>query len=186
MMRKVRSTANGVCRTKIHETASTSTSARKKPMAGDMKIAAPVFKRPPQTIDENPTLASPAPTRPPISACEELEGMPKTQVMMFHRMAPIRAAKITCGETMWGSMMPVPSVSATCRPKNMKAMKLKKAAQATAYCGRSTRVETMVAMEFAASCRPLRKSKNSAMPIRPASSGKAREASIRRSRSRCR
>ena len=37
-------------------------------------------------------------------------------------------------------------------------MKLKNAAQATAYCGRSTRVETMVAMELAASCRPLRKS----------------------------
>ena len=38
-------------------------------------------------------------------------------------------------------------------------MKLKNAAQATAYCGRSTRVDTMVAIEFAASCRPLRKSK---------------------------
>ena len=30
-------------------------------------------------------------------------------------------------------------------------MKLKKAAQTTAYCGRRTRVETMVAMELAAS-----------------------------------
>ena len=41
-------------------------------------------------------------------------------------------------------------------------MKLKNAAQATAYCGRSTRVDTMVAIEFAASCRPLRKSNTSA------------------------
>ncbi len=36
-------------------------------------------------------------------------------------------------------------------------MKLKNAAHMTAYCGRSTRVETMVAIELAASCRPLRK-----------------------------
>jgi hypothetical protein len=38
-------------------------------------------------------------------------------------------------------------------------------AQKTAYCGRSTRVETMVAMELAASCRPFRKSKASATMI---------------------
>ena len=44
-------------------------------------------------------------------------------------------------------------------------MKLKNAAQATAYCGRSTRVETMVAIELAASCRPLRKSNASATAI---------------------
>ena len=45
-------------------------------------------------------------------------------------------------------------------------MKLKKAAQSTAYCGRSTRVETMVAIELAASCRPFRKSNSRATPIR--------------------
>ena len=50
-------------------------------------------------------------------------------------------------------------------------MKLKNAAQATAYCGRSTRVETMVAMELAASCRPLRKSKASATAISAISTG---------------
>ena len=70
-------------------------------------------------------------------------------------------------------MMPVPMVAATLRPKKMKAMKLKNAAHATAYCGRNTRVETIVAMEFAASCSPLRKSKTSATAIRPTSAGKA-------------
>ena len=45
-------------------------------------------------------------------------------------------------------------------------MKLKKAAQNTAYCGRSTRVDTMVAIELAASCSPLRKSNSSATAIR--------------------
>ena len=33
---------------------------------------------------------------------------------------------------MLGEMMPLPTVLATCRPKNRKAMKLKKAAQSTA------------------------------------------------------
>src|SRR5262245_36611878 len=68
--------------------------------------------------------------------------------------------------------MPRPTVSATCRPKNRKAMKLKNAAQPTANCGRSTRVETMVAIEFAASCRPFRKSKASATTIRPTRTGR--------------
>jgi hypothetical protein len=74
--------------------------------------------------------------------------------------------------------MPVPRVSATWSPKNRKAMKLKKAAQNTAYCGRSTRVETIVAIELAASWSPFRKSNSSATPMRPISSGKASVASI--------
>jgi hypothetical protein len=150
-MRKVRSTANGVCRTKIQDTISTRNSASRKPIIGDMTIAPAVFSSPLQTIELKPTLARPAPTRPPTSACEELDGMPNTQVTMFQMIAPISAAKITKRRDDGGSMMPVPSVSATCRPKNRKAMKLKNAAQATAYCGRSTRVETIVAIEFAAS-----------------------------------
>ena len=50
-------------------------------------------------------------------------------------------------------------------PKTKKAAKLKQAAQTTAYCGFSTRVETMVAIEFAASCSPFMKSKASATTI---------------------
>ena len=57
-------------------------------------------------------------------------------------------------------------------------MKLKKAAQATAYCGRSTRVDTMVAIELAASCRPFRKSKMSATAINAISSGNISVASF--------
>ena len=77
-------------------------------------------------------------------------------------MAPISAARITAGSITSGSTRPVPMVVATCRPKNRKAMKLKKAAHRTATLGDSTRVDTTVAMEFAASCRPLMKSKASA------------------------
>ena len=114
-----------------------------------------------------PALAVPAPTMPPTSACEEEDGMPSPQVTRFQVMAPVSAPKITAGSMTLASTMPRPMVSATCRPKNRKAMKLKNAAQTTAYCGRSTRVETMVAMELAASCRPLRKSNSSATAIRP-------------------
>ncbi len=66
-------------------------------------------------------------------------------------MAPMSAAKMTVASTMAGSTMPLPIVCATWVPKTRKAMKLKKPAQTTAYCGFSTRVETMLAIELAAS-----------------------------------
>ena len=50
-------------------------------------------------------------------------------------------------------------VFATAVPKVNAATKLKNAAQMTATRGERTRVETTVAMEFAASWKPLRKSK---------------------------
>src|SRR5690242_195764 len=65
------------------------------------------------------------------------------------------------------STMPVPSVFATCSPNTANAMKLKNAAQTTAVLGRSTRVDTTVAIEFAASCSPFMKSNSSATPTRP-------------------
>ena len=57
-------------------------------------------------------------------------------------------------------------------------MKLKNAAHITAYRGLNTRVDTMVAIEFAASCKPLRKSNASATTIRPIRTGGLRIASI--------
>ena len=95
-------------------------------------MAATVLVRPAQTIAPVPALATPAPTRPPIRACEDEEGMPAHHVTMFQTIAPTRAENTTAGVTVSAWMMPVPSVLATCRPKNRKAMKLKKAAQNTA------------------------------------------------------
>ena len=92
-------------------------------------------------------------------------------------MAPTSAAKITVASTTLGSMMPVPMVLATWSPNTRKAMKLKNAAQNTAYCGRSTRVDTIVAIELAASCKPLRKSNSSATAIRMTRIGRPRVAS---------
>ena len=55
-------------------------------------------------------------------------------------------------------------VFATAVPNRNTAMKLNPAAQTTAADGDKTRVDTTVAMEFAASWKPLMKSKHSATP----------------------
>src|SRR4249919_2619611 len=94
-MRKARSTANGVERTDSQDTIATSTSASKNPTNGDSTIASSVLVRPPQTAAASPAFATPAPTSPPISACELDEGMPSAQVIRFQTMAPTNAAKIT-------------------------------------------------------------------------------------------
>ena len=73
-------------------------------------------------------------------------------------MAPISPASTTSRVTTDRSIMPLPMVLATCVPRTKAATKLKNAAQITAFCGDSTRVDTTVAMEFAASWKPLRKS----------------------------
>ena len=79
-----------------------------------------------------PALVTPAPTSPPISACELDEGMPPHQVIRFQQIAPISAPKITRASMTSAETMPVPTVCATWRPKTRKAMKLKNAAQSTA------------------------------------------------------
>ena len=148
------------------------------PIVGERKMATTVLVTPEAMTTSRPPLLMPAPSRPPIRAWLLDEGMPSHQVITFHAIAPIRAPKMMPGSTIIGSMIPFPTVSATWRPKNRKAMKLKKAAQATATGGLSTRVETTVAIELAASCRPFRKSKASATPMSATSSGKASVGSI--------
>src|SRR4030081_1944674 len=179
-MRKGGSTPNGGERTDAPDPNATRTSASKNPTSGESTIAANVFDSPLQTAAEIPALAIPPPTSPPIKACELEDGIPNPQVIRFQTMAPIKAAKITCASITLGSMIPVPMVCATLSPNTRKATKLKNAAHSTAYCGRSTRVETMVAIELAASCNPLRKSNNSATAINPISIGRPSVASTAR------
>src|SRR5690349_4021055 len=102
-----------------------------------------------------------------MMACEELVGRPKYQVMRSHAIAPTRPPKITPEVTAEMSIIPLPSVLATAVPKVNAATKLKNAAQITAWPGESTRVETTVAMELAASWKPLMKSNVSATAMRP-------------------
>ena len=62
---------------------------------------------------------------------------------------------MTAKVTTWMSIIPEPIVLATAVPKTKNAAKLKKAAQITALPGESTRVDTTVAIELAASWKPL-------------------------------
>ena len=66
-------------------------------------------------------------------------------------IAPNSPAKITAKLTTLMSTSPEPTVLATAVPKVKAAMKLKNAAQITAFPGVRTRVETTVAIELAAS-----------------------------------
>src|ERR1700694_2903269 len=112
-MRKARSTANGVERTEAQDTIATSTSASRNPTSGDSTMANNVFDKPLQTAADSPALAMPAPTNPPIKACELLDGIPSPQVIRFQTMAPTNAPNITWASMMLGSMIPVPMVLAT-------------------------------------------------------------------------
>ena len=153
-------------------------------------MAPTVFSTPDQTMALVPPFAVPAPIKPPIKACELDDGIPPHHVTRFHVMAPMSAPKMTRQSTTSAEMRPVPIVWATWSPKNRKAMKLKNAAHSTAMCGDSTRVETTVAIEFAASCSPLRKSKIRARAMRAMSSASVPEtmekdtSQLKRARSR--
>ena len=114
-----------------------------------MKI--PILMRPLATSPAKPAFATPAPAKPPISACEDEVGSPQCQVIRSHTMAPISPARMTHWSTISACTTPLPTVVATCTPKPNAATKLKKAAHTTACSGVSTRVETTVAIELAAS-----------------------------------
>jgi hypothetical protein len=98
-----------------------------------------------------PAFIIPAPASPPISACELLEEDAQSPGQQIPADRAHEGAEETVTSMTSAATIPVPMVCATCRPKNRNAMKLENAAHATAYCGGSTRVDTTVAMELAAS-----------------------------------
>ena len=121
------------------------------PSKGAMTMKATIFRTPPITTDLNPELAIAAPTSPPTSVWEELEGRPHHHVRRFQKMAAIRAAAITFRLMTAGFTTPVPIVVATLSGKTTNATKLKIAASKTAEKGDSTFVDTIVAIELAES-----------------------------------
>ena len=85
-----------------------------KPMTGDVTIGMMTLSRTPcHSTALVPTATRVAPTRPPKSACDELDGRPKYQVIRFQTMAPTSAARMTVCESSGSSTMPLPTVSAT-------------------------------------------------------------------------
>src|SRR4249919_2797983 len=110
-----------------------------------------------------PEAATEDPTTPPISACEELEGRPKYQVIRFQAIAPINPAKTTVGVTTSGSTTSLATVAAT--EIEMKApTKLSSEAIPIATWGRAAPVEIEVATTLAVSWKPLVKSKARSVP----------------------
>ena len=149
--RKTRSTRRGEARRKSQKMMIVRIQATTRPISGARMMKISVFVHPEGLIAANPARATAAPAYPPMSACEELVGRPKYQVMRSHTMAPKRPPKITPNVTTWTSIIPLPIVFATAVPKPNAATKLKKAAHTTACPGERTRVDTTVAIEFAAS-----------------------------------
>ena len=104
------------------------------------------------------TATSAAPIRPPISACDELDGSPSHHVTRFQAIAPMSAASTRLlGRRGSVSMIPWPTVFATAVVTNAPA-RFATGATTTASRGDSARVETDVATAFAVSWKPFVKS----------------------------
>src|SRR5256886_2746812 len=125
-----------------------------KPATGDAIIGRTTFGHTPSfhLITDQSFLAeaSAAPQSPPISAWLELDGKPNHQVAMFQPNAASTAQSTVVIVTTSVSTNPLPIVAATA-PPNKAPVRLKNAAIAIAWRGVSTRVETTVAIAFAAS-----------------------------------
>src|SRR5258706_90164 len=81
---------------------------------GESKIDPRILVRPAVSSTLAPDFATAAPARPPMRACDELDGMPNHHVIKSHAMARVRAAKTTAVSMTLGSTTPLPMVFATC------------------------------------------------------------------------
>src|SRR5262249_41146311 len=120
------------------------------PMSGDRTMKIAVFSKNGASRQPKPALQIAAPAIPPRSAWDEDVGRPTHHVRRSQTIAPTGPAPTRPSVTTWGST-PFAMLPATWVEKTRNAMKLKNAAQATAARGERTRVETTVAIEFAAS-----------------------------------
>src|SRR5919204_2572404 len=114
-----------------------------------------------QSTPFSPDCTSAAPTRPPISAWDELDGKPNHQVSRFHAIAPSSAASTVCCVARLPSMIPLATFFATAVVTKAPA-RFATAAMSTAIRGVTARVPTDVATAFAVSWKPFVKSKPSA------------------------
>ena len=110
-----------------------------------------------------------APANPPISVWEEDDGIPSYHVARFQIMAATIPEKmigrvINSSKTTLDTVLAIPN-SPMMYLAIKKATKLKDAAHNTALKGVSTLVETIVAIELAASWNPLIKSNIKASTI---------------------
>src|SRR6266536_1887459 len=126
-----------------------------KPTSGDSTIGMTIFSTMPAQNTTPCGASRVAPTSPPNSACEDDDGMPKYQVTRFQTIAPTSPASTTPRPLVpaGGLITPLPTVAATLPPRN-EPIRLPTAAMASATRGVGARVETEVAIAFAASWNP--------------------------------
>ena len=65
------------------------------PSIGETMMNAAVLMMPGASSGAMPAFETAAPIMPPMSACDELDGIPKYQVMRFQDIAPMSAPKIS-------------------------------------------------------------------------------------------
>ncbi len=115
--------------------------------------------RPAGLIACTPALTITAPTKPPMRAWDELEGMPNHHVTRFQTTAANKAALRTVMVMLSGSVRPVPMVSATATPKRKGPANSMAAANHKTRRGFMAREAMGVATMLELSWKPLRKSK---------------------------
>ena len=120
--------------------------------------------RPANLTASAPAATQVAPIRPPINACDELEGSPTSQVSRFHTIAPTSPAKITVGVIFVSSTSPLEIVFATWTERNAPT-RLRTPAMSTAVRGFSAPVAIEVATALAVSWKPLVKSNANAVTM---------------------
>src|SRR6516225_2751360 len=105
-----------------------------------------------------PAAAIVAPITPPMSACDELDGMPNSQVIRFQMIPPARPAATTVSVTSAVFTRPLAMVAATASERNAPT-RLSRPDKATATRGDSAPVAIEVAIALPVSWKPLVKSK---------------------------
>ena len=135
------------------------------PMRGDRNSAVRIFNNPSTRIAENPAATTAAPSSPPSSAWDELDGIPRYHVTRFQITADIRAAITTVCVMASATSKELPMVVATATPNKKGPTKTAPAAIISATLGRSAREEITVATRLELSCNPLRKSNPRASAI---------------------
>jgi hypothetical protein len=127
-------------------------------MIGDRPAGMMTFEiRPCHLTAEPPAAAIVAPITPPMSACDELDGMPNSQVSRFQMIPPARPAATTCSVTTLVSTRPLAIVAATASERNAPT-RLSRPDKATATRGSSALVAIEVAIALPVSWKPLVKS----------------------------
>lgn len=127
-------------------------------MTGDKTAGRTTLETSPfQSTALPPAAAMVEPMTPPISACDELDGMPSSQVSRFHKIPPVRPAETTVSVTTLVLTRPLAIVAATARERNAPT-KFSTPEMATATRGGSAPVAIEVAIAFPVSWKPFVKS----------------------------